>query len=135
MSDHDVPLCQKFVRDHMPNIRRSAGWNVSPRQMTDWFEIEWRFHLKLLEELREFQLSPTRTAEVEEVADLIALRAAIEFHKVRIDPELLAFTDELIGRWQKFFATELTEVRTKKAAVKGEFLGLWVIDTEVGITA
>jgi predicted house-cleaning noncanonical NTP pyrophosphatase (MazG superfamily) len=131
MTDHDVPLCQKFVRDEMPVIRCAAGWKVSARQMTDWLEIEWRCHLKLLEELREFQLSPTRRAEVEEMVDLIALRSAIEFHKVSIDPELLAFIDELIARWQKFFAAELAEARTKKAAVKGEFLGLWVIDTEV----
>lgn len=106
-----MPIYNKLVRDHIPNIIERAG-NTCRTRILDDEEYMVELNAKLQEELTEYMAATTSQNALEELADMMEiLHALADAHGS--SPE------------------ELEQIRKEKAAVRGGFKErIYLIDVD-----
>lgn len=126
----DEPILRKLVRDLMFLIRQVAGWKCEYTILEHQADIDFHLGKKVEEELYELYSTSTRTQELEEIADLWALRDAIIKHRAKIPDHLQVKLDDVLDRYLGSFEYLVKPVREEKKKKKGEFNNLVFIISE-----
>jgi len=109
--DEPMPIYNKLVRDHIPEIIVKSGKSLTSRILAD-DEYQIEINKKMHEELAEYEAATTNEDAIEELVDLLELiHAAAAIHDTTIE--------------------ELEEEREIKAKKRGGFdARIFLIDVE-----